>query len=198
MTNVRINGEEAPIQVQGLNSFGDMIELVKSTIDPDHMITGILVDGEELSDEDWTASPARFSTSIIEVMTGTPKSFVASRIMESPKIVQACYLQFREARKLFQEGESTEANQVLGGAVNTFQAFFEWYGSLLDLMPEQQKADLDISEVVNEIATICKNICQQQLYQSWWALGETIQNQLEPKLDDLETRCRSFQKILAD
>jgi len=196
MTSVRINGEDAPIQTQGLNSFGDMIELVKSTIDPDHMITGILVDGEELSDEDWSASPSRFSTSIIEVITGTPSDFVSSRIVESPKIVQACFLQFREARKLFQEGESKEANQLLGAAVNTFQAFFEWYSSLLDLMPEQQRADLDITEVVNEISAICKNICQQQLYQSWWALGETIQNELEPKLDKLETRCRSFHKLV--
>ena len=33
---------------------------------------------------------------------------------------------------------------------------------------------------------------QQQLYQSWWALGETLEKELEPKLDKLEDFCRGF------
>jgi hypothetical protein len=45
---------------------------------------------------------------------------------------------------------------------------------------------------VEDIAECCKRICQQQLYQSWWALGETIEKELEPKLDKLEDFCRSF------
>ena len=33
---------------------------------------------------------------------------------------------------------------------------------------------------------------QQQLYQSWWAIGETLEKDLEPKLDALEDQCRKF------
>jgi hypothetical protein len=43
---------------------------------------------------------------------------------------------------------------------------------------------------VTEISETCKKICQQQLYQSWWALGESLEKELEPKLDKLEDACR--------
>jgi hypothetical protein len=49
---------------------------------------------------------------------------------------------------------------------------------------------LDISTQVQDISETCKKICQQQLYQSWWALGESLEKDLEPKLDKLEDVCR--------
>ncbi|MEI7489443.1 MAG: hypothetical protein WCJ72_18910, partial [Chryseobacterium sp.] len=55
-------------------------------------------------------------------------------------------------------------------------------------------ASYDIEKQVIEIGEVCQKICQQQLYQSWWALGETIEKELEPKLDQLETFCRRFQE----
>lgn len=197
MVTVRINGEQAPIRSEGLGKITDLIELVKTTIDPDHMITGILVDGRELSEQDWVASLGSYETSVVEVDTGLPSDYVAVRLEKSPDVIQACFLEFREARKLFQEGNSTEGNKVLLQGVNALQAFFEWYGTLIDILDEQTRSNFTIESEVTELSTVCKTICQQQLYQSWWALGETIQNELEPKLDALESRCRSFKPQLS-
>ena len=197
MTSLTINGDQASLRTDGLNTVADFVELIKSSIDPDHMITSILIDGKELSDDDWRASPGQFATSIFEIETDTTENFVVSRLIQAPDIVQACYLDFREARKLFQQGDSADGNKVLVRAVQTFQAFFDWYGSLMELLTTEEREVFSINDVVEEISTVCKQICQQQLYQSWWAIGESLQNQLEPKLDELETICRGFRKQLA-
>jgi L-rhamnose mutarotase len=57
-------------------------------------------------------------------------------------------------------------------------------------VPESSRSKLDISSEVQDISETCKKICQQQMYQSWWALGESLEKDLEPKLDKLEDTCR--------
>ena len=192
MCSIIINGEEAGIRSDGLARVCELIELVKTSIDPDHMITGILLDGREMEDGDWEAALNQYETSIFEIETGTPDSFVKIRLANSAGVIQSCYMLFRETRKCFQEGRMQDGNQQLLQAVNTLQAFFEWYGTLLELTEESQRAQFDITTQVDAIGEICQKICQQQLYQSWWALGETLQNELEPKLDGLENFCRKF------
>jgi len=87
-------------------------------------------------------------------------------------------------------------NQRLVQAVNTAKAFFDWYATIVELAPTEHKKRYDINPQVTEISTICKTICQQQLYQSWWALGETLEKQLEPKLDKLEDHLRQFARTM--
>ncbi len=197
MVSVRINGEEAPIKAEGCSQLTEIVELIKSVIDPDHILTGILLDGEPLDDSDWMKAVGQLETSIIEVNTGTADEFVAERITKAADIVRSCFFEFREARQQFQDGKSVEANKKLVGAVQALQAFFEWYGTLLQIMPEEKREEYDITESVEALSETCKSICQQQLYQSWWALGESIQQKLEPQLDALEGRCRQFEQIAA-
>jgi hypothetical protein len=196
MVAVRINGEDAPFRADGALRIADIIELIKANIDPEHMITVIQIDGREFTDEDWSANTSKYGTAIIEVETGTPETFVNDRMAQSSSVVRTCYMQFRDARKAFQDGDMNTGNQCLIDAVNTARAFFEWYGTLMELVPVENRSQYDISERVIQISAICKTICQQQLYQSWWALGETIEKELEPKLDNLEDFLRKFNKLV--
>lgn len=192
MISVRINGEETPLRTDGLGKIADIVELIKANIDPEHMITGILINGKEFQDEDWVATTSRYGTAIIEVQTGTAEGFVSERMGQASEIVRSCFLQFRDARKEFQGGNMQGGNQRLVQAVNTAKAFFDWYATIVELAPADQRKKYEINNHVTEISTICKTICQQQLYQSWWALGETLEKQLEPKLDKLEDHLRQF------
>jgi len=192
MITVKVNGEDSSIKPNGLPKIADIVELIKSSIDPDHMITGILLNGEELKEGEWSASTAEFGTAIIEVATGTPESFVSDRLSKASAIVRACFMQFRDARKSYQSGNMQDANQKLLEAVNMLQAFFQWFGTLVELIPENERHAYSITEQVNEISTVCSQITQHQLYQSWWALGESIEKELEPKLDKLEDFCRGW------
>jgi hypothetical protein len=194
MKSVIINGEESGIDGGALPHMADLIELIKASIDPEHMITSLLIDGRELGEADWTANTSEFQTSILEVETGLPEDYVAQRIQASSSIVGDCYLQFRNARKSFQDGSMQEGNEMLIQAVNNLKAFFEWYGTMLELIPEERREVFSLSDKVENISETCKKICQQQLYQSWWALGETLEKELEPELDQVEDFCRKIAK----
>ena len=61
-----------------------------------------------------------------------------------------------------------------------------------ELVPVSERSSYELGDRVTEITETCKRICQQQLYQSWWALGETLEKELEPQLDRLEDFCKKF------
>ena len=192
MVSVRINGEVSGIRTEGLPKVTDLIELVKASIDPDHMITAISIDGGPVSDEVWNGSILAVQNSVFDFLTGTPLQYVSEQLLRSPAAAQACYVQFRDARKTFQGGDTTGGNQKLIIATDTLKAFFDWYVMLMQLLPESQREALSIEQNAAEIMNSCKGICQLQLYKSWWALGESIQNELEPLIDKLEDRCRQI------
>lgn len=196
MVSVRINGEESPIKGEGVPRVIDLIELIKSHIDPDHMITRILLDGKELDEQTWNGTTSQLGTAIFEIETGTPADYIVDRLAKAADVVRACYIDFRDARKFFQAGDMNTGNKKLVVATNTLKAFFEWYGSLLELMGDEDRPKYDITDQVTTIADSCKKICQQQLYQSWWALGESLEKELEPKLDALEDFCRQANRRL--
>lgn len=190
MVQVRVNGQMLSIPVQQLNTFADLIELVKSSIDPEHMVTLIHLDGRDLRDQEWAMPPAQLQGEHLDFQSGRPEIYVAERLQDASSVVRSCFFEFRDARKGFQDGDTAMGNQRLKVAVETLKAFFEWYGTLLQLVPEGARAKLDISQEVLDISETCKKIVQQQLYQSWWALGESLEKDLEPKLDKLEDTCR--------
>lgn len=186
MVGIRINGEEAAVQTGGLQRVSDLIELIKASIDPEHMITSIRVDGREIADADWFSSLGQHGTAIFEFDTDTPENYFVSRMSASGEIIRLIYIDFRDSRKLFQQGDMFQGNRKLAVAVNSLKAFFEWYASMVDLAPEADRPRYQLTDFMNEIAESCKRICQQQLYQSWWALSESLEKDLEPKLDKLE------------
>jgi hypothetical protein len=192
MVAVRVNGSESALQTTQLSKLAELIELIKSNIDPEHMITSIRLNGRELEEQEWGFNLSQFETAIIEIETDTPTNFVASRIEQAPNVVREMFVMFRDSRKSFQGGDTVGGNQRLIQAVNTSRAFFEWYNSLLHLVPASDRNRYDINPQVDEIADVCRRICQQQLYQSWWALGETVEKELEPKLTSLEDYCRTL------
>jgi hypothetical protein len=196
MVAIRINGSDADIQGGELPRFTDLIELVRSSIDPDHIITEILLDGKQLSDEDWQAPTTRFFNCTVDIATDTAESYVDARLREAPTVVQVSFIQFRDARKTFQKGQSQSGNQKLLRAVDTLRAFFEWYSTLLHLMPTERRNQFSIDNEVSQIIKSCNNICQQQLHQSWWALGQSIEQSLEPELEALEDKIRSLTERL--
>lgn len=192
MTQVRINGDESGVQGTPSIKVVDLVELIKTHIDPDHMITRLLLNGRELEEKEWFATLQQLGeTSIFEVETGTPAAYVADRLSQAADIVRSCYIDFRDSRKSFQSGDMQNGNKKLIVAVNTLKAFFEWYGSLLELVVPEQRQRFEINQQVTDLSESCKKACQHQLYQSWWALGETLEKEIEPKLDKLEDFCRS-------
>jgi hypothetical protein len=192
MVSVRINGVEPNLRTDGVPKVTDLVELVKSAIDPDHMITEIEVNGEPISGEKWSQALFILQDATFDFYTDTPGQYLIAQVAKSPRAVQACFVQFRDARKTFQGGDTQGGNQRLKQATETLKAFFDWYGVLIQIASEEEKKALELEPNLTDILQTCKSICQLQLYKSWWALGELLQNELEPKLDGLEDKCRNI------
>ncbi|MFO0417480.1 MAG: hypothetical protein ACK5Y6_09350 [Pseudomonadota bacterium] len=190
MVRVAINGRYMDFNLNNVARFTDLLELIKAQIDPEHMITAISIDGRDLTDDEWSQSLGQFAGDILAIETGHPDAYVAEKMQDASRVVRSCFFEFRDARKGFQDGDTVGGNQRLKVAVDTLKAFFDWYGTLVQLVSGAKREKLDISPQVVEISETCKKICQQQLYQSWWALGESLEKELEPKLDKLEDACR--------
>jgi hypothetical protein len=187
---VSINGKYVELSLTNVPQFADLLELIKAQIDPEHMITAITIDGRDLTDEEWIGAVSQLQGDTLEILTGHPDTYVSDKLQDASRVVRSCFFEFRDARKGFQDGDTIAGNNRLKVAVETLRAFFDWYGTLTQLVSETKRGKLDISPQVTEISDTCKKICQQQLYQSWWALGESLEKELEPKLDKLEDACR--------
>lgn len=190
MVRVYVNGCQEQMQLENIPRFTDLLEVIKSQIDPEHMITSILIDGRDLTDEEWGMKLCELPGEALELTTGHPDIYVSDKMQDASRVVRSCFFEFRDARKGFQDGDTVTGNKRLKVAVDTLKAFFDWYGTLIQLVSETKRHKLDITPHVTEISETCKKICQQQLYQSWWALGESLERELEPKLDKLEDACR--------
>ena len=190
-TAIQVNGADSPIQPAGLTTVSDLLELVKTTIDPDQMITAIAVDGRQLEDAEWEAAPSRYR--LIEIETDLPERYVAARLTLASEIIRNIYFQFKHSRKSFQNAKMQEGNLQLKEAVEGLHAFFTWYATLMGLVPAEGQHGLSITTETEKLVEICKKIIQQQLYQSWWALGESIEAELEPALEELEFFLRTIQ-----
>lgn len=183
---IRINEKDVEIDGQHLPRLLDMIELVRSYIDPDHMITEIVIDGKPIKEEQWGAAPASFINSIIEFTTDLPRNYVCERLAEAPEIAQALYFKFRDSRKTFSIGDSCSGNEKLAIAARTLHDFLHWYHTIVQLVEGDDRERFSIEGFIKDLTSISEILSKHQLYQSWWAIGETIQRQLEPKLEELE------------
>ncbi len=193
MLQIQLNGKSSGLRANTLPRMTDVIELIKGSIDPNQIITGLRINGRDLTEAEWQSSPGQFvETDILEVETGTVDEFIRGRAEVTPNLIENTYILFRSSRQSFQAGDMQEGNKILIVAVRDLKAFFEWYNMLLEVVPLAQKAKYDITPQTEEITNICKDICQQQLYQSWWALATTIQERLEPALDKLEQYFRKL------
>jgi len=203
MVSVRINGQQSEVPVHAGLKVGDLVELIKSVIDPEHMITSFRIDGSDLSDQDWNSTLGAFGTSIVEFETGDPTQYVLNKIAVAPEVIQACAMAFREARVSFKQlgtmnlGQEynvilKKANEQFSEAAKTLQAFFEWYDANTKLINAEDRAQFSVDSFMLKIAEVGSRMNQQQMYQSWWALTETVQRELEPVLNELETKLRSF------
>jgi hypothetical protein len=196
MLQLFINNEKANLNPEGIERLTDLIELVKVSVESDHIITSLKINGSDLTEDQWSERLESFSSHTLEIKTDTISAYLIAQLGRSPEAVQACYLQFRDARKNFQLGDAVAGNSKLAKATDTLKAFFEWYITLIQLAPKESQDILDLQTNAGDIMSVCNNICNLQLYRSWWALGEILANELEPRLDALEDKCRRMIKNL--
>ncbi len=190
MITVQVDGTAMLTEIGDMKTLGDLVELIKATIDPDAIITSMSFGGDVLRDRDWMSPLATHTGRTLEVTTGSKRTFLADRMKTAEFFIDQITGEFIEASSLYQNGNFEKGNGNFATAVEDLLAFVNWYNSLL-LVDEQGLArELTEFEVhVNEIKKTCEQLLQQQLYQSWWVLAETVKTRLKPQLDNLRAYC---------
>lgn len=190
MITVQVDGTAMLTEIGDMKTLGDLVELIKATIDPDAIITSLSFGGDVLNDRDWVSPLVTHTGRTLEVTTGSKRTFLADRLKTAEFFIDQIISEFLEASSLYQNGNFEKGNSSFATAVEDLLAFVNWYNSLL-LVDEQgmQSQLAEFENHVNVIKKTCEQLLQQQLYQSWWVLAETVKTRLKPLLDDLRAYC---------
>lgn len=193
MIKVIIDGSQLLADLGQVRTMPELVELVKATIDPDSIITTIMLNGKSLSDADWRTPLSVLSSSVLEISTGSKEQYLYERLTAAERYLDQIIGEFAEAADHYLSGRTDEANQMLAKAVEDLQAFLNWYATLLvieDRQTDGSKEELD--SLVRGLRQTCENLLESQLYQSWQVLGQVLNEDLNPKLHRLKGFCQEI------
>lgn len=190
MITVQVDGASMLTDVQGMSTMAELIELIKASIDPDAIITSLTLSGSELTEADWQSPLASHRGRTLEVTTGSRHEYVSERLRVAGDFLTKISEEFRQAAALYQGSDWPGGNSAFAVAVDDLLAFVNWYDFVLQVEESsfvEERAEFQRN--VEGIRQTCEKLLQQQLYNSWWALGDTIINTLVPQLNDFERFC---------
>jgi hypothetical protein len=187
---VTVDGKNFAFDSSTVRTVGELIELVKATIDPDLMVSSILLGEHDLSDSDWQVPLAVHGTAQLRVQTSSRQSFVEERLSLAGTLIDKIASQFESVSSLLKKGDVRSGNTALSGAVEDLRAFVTWYNTILQLLPtEQALVAQKFQTSVGGMLDVCEKMLQQQLYRAWWAVAETIETKLLPEIAQLKASC---------
>lgn len=196
MISVKVDNQDFITDIGELKTMGDLIELIKATIDPDCIITSLTLAGEPLKDSDWRVPLSVHGEGVLEVTTGDKNEYLSDRLATAENYLSQIIDEFARASELYRSGSVDEANTTLATAVDDLLAFVNWYLALLSVKPEQVASQIqEFDSQIREIKDVCEQLLQQQMFQSWVILGETLQSRLEPQLMKLKSFCERNRTI---
>ncbi len=191
--NVTIDGQKFGLDLSRMHMIGELVELIKATIDPDSIITSLSLDGRPLSDADWKTSLSAFAGRTLEVSTGGKDAYINERLRAADAYLGQIAAQFSEVSQLYLNGAAEEANRRFGMPLNDLVAFVDWYASVLAMAPEKFGVQQDeYRKRIEAIKETCDSIVQQQMFQAWFIVGETLRTKLIPALEELAQFCRTI------
>jgi len=192
MITVKVDGQPFPADISQLRTMGELIELVKATIDPETIVVSLLIDGKILSEEDWRVPLNARGVSVLEIGTGKQDAYLLERLRIADSYVTKILEEFNVAGNNYSAGAVNNANHQLVTAVGDLHAFIGWYVTLLGMDPARFAARRpEFDQTIAQLKIICDQLLQQQMFHLWPALGDTLRSQLGPQLEKLRSFCSS-------
>ncbi len=192
MIDVKVDGQNFTADMGSVGTMGDLVELVKASIDPDTIITQMVLEGKPLADDDWRSPLHSHGSATLEIATGEKEKYLLERMATAESYLAQIIEEFSQVAGDYSDGKSDEANTMLAVAVDDLLAFVNWYLTLLSVEPVRMQTEIEAFNVhIMSTQEICQQLLQQQMFQSWWALGETIGAKLIPELESLKQFCEA-------
>lgn len=175
---------------------GELVEVLKASIDPDSIITAMTLNGKELTENDWRMPLANQGSAVVEIATGSRQTYVSDRLASASLYLDEIVKGFAESRILLKSGDVQRGNTSLSKAVQDLKAFVDWYTTVLQILPSRPEAELQkFQEGVRDLTSVCEQLLQQQLYRAWWAIADTLEKKLEPQLGQVKSSCINIYRV---
>ncbi len=180
MITVRVDGQTFAADVSQINQLGDLLELVKVTMNPDSIIVDLSLNDKPLSENDWSAPLSSHTEAIIDIQTGNKADYLHDRLGSAVPYLQEVIEGFDTAAAKYRASSIDDANEALRGAADDLLSFIRWYIAILAIEPVKlQPQILEFTEYVKEVQEVCEGMLDQQEYQTWLTLAETIETKLQ-------------------
>lgn len=195
MIKVELNGQLREEDFGAFTSIPDLLEYIKSQVDPDTMIVDMAFNGQQLTDEEWNSPLSLLKDKVLQIATGTRRQYIKDRLVTAPTLVEQIAVEFDNVGKAYHSGANVEANNKLSLAVKDLGAFVRWYNSLLTMDNGLESQLREFLDKISSLQAICEQLHKQQMFQSWWSAGDTINQKLKPKLDEIKNYCENTAAI---
>jgi hypothetical protein len=197
MLQVMVDNTELDIEVSRLKTISELVEYIKSSIDPDTIILSLTKDNHPLSENDWVMPLQAFKESKVEIKTGSKESFINERLNMVDSISDELYDKVSEVSKLFRHGAEDEAHEPFAAVLNDLNAFVGWLYSVYMIEKEMFSDEIaNFHEIVDEMKSACFDLQSYQMQQSWWNLGDILDLKILSLLERIkELNAQSINKL---
>jgi hypothetical protein len=187
MIQVKINDTEMQLPVNDVKTLGELVEYVKSSIDPETIIIDMTKNDEPLSDLDWR-NPIKSSENVtLKFITGLKTEFVGQRLLLGVEIANSLIEKLELCAQSFKQLRVHSANTEFSKLVEDLEAYITWLNSIFNIEEEMFAKELnEYHNIVQNLESICVQIQEQQVSSSWWALGDTLISLLLPLLNSIK------------
>lgn len=190
MVQIQLDGKPLVLEQSAARTLGDLVELVKTNIDPDTIITSLLLEGNSLAESDWFTPLVQQHGKRLDVTTGTRREFLADRLSMANEFLSAVMQKFSDVERLYSSGLNLAGNSALSAALKDLHSYVNWYNGILELDPKlRDTVVVEFNSEISELKLICDQLFQHQLYNAWQGVSETIKSRLIPQLEKFGRSC---------
>lgn len=199
MLQVLVDKTEMNLEVSRMRTMGELVEYIKSSIDPDTIILSLTRDDQPLSDADWKTPLSALDNSTVEVQTGSKMDFFQDRLRLIDAIINTISDNTKDISALYKKGMQDSAHDHFAALLNDLNAFISWLHSIY-MMDEDLFAN-EISHysiLVEKLNASCNELQQAQVKNAWWAVGDILEMKILPSITSInEMSKKSLERVLS-
>ena len=186
MIQIKVDDTDLSIPTQGISTLGDLVEYVKTAIDPDTIIVSLTKDDAQLSEVDWRNPISSSSKMVLNFTTGSKSSFVGERLLLAEEILKSFDEKIEVCAQAFKQLRVHTANTEFSTFLSDLNAFVSWMHSIFSMDENKYATEIEkYKTIVQRLEGLCLTLQNQQMSSSWWALGDSVLNSMRPLLKEV-------------
>ena len=193
MVQINIDTGENLGDISSVKTMNELVELVKSTIDPLRMISGITLNGQIIKESDWRLPLSIHGNGVLGFETCSREEFLNERIKGAPEILDKISANLKDVSGKFRSGDSMGGNESFAGSIADLEAFVKWYMAVIEVDPSISPSYLDsFSSLMDEMSEVCERMVRNMMTAKWSEVAGSIDLELIPKLEKIRVKAAEF------